>query len=80
MSELTLILSSTLRKYIEGYDPYTGHTMEFPLPATVRDVVAYFGIPHEGVHIIMVNNAHGTLDTPLTEKTRLALFPAVGGG
>lgn len=80
MAEITLILSSTLRKHIDGYDPYTGYTMEFPLPATVADVIAHLGISSADIHIIMVNNAHATLQTPLEDKARLALFPAVGGG
>lgn len=80
MAVFTLVLSSSLRKYVEGYDPYTGKEAEFVPPATVKDIVEQLGIPVNEVSIIMVNNAHATMDTKVSDKCRLALFPPVGGG
>lgn len=80
MATLTLILSATLRKYVENYDPYTGQEVAFSEPLTVQEFIDTLGIPASEIHIIMMNNAHAHLDTILTDKARLALFPAVGGG
>lgn len=80
MPVFTLMLSTTLRKYVQNYDPHTGMQMEFDLPATVGDIIKHLGIPPHSIHIVMVNNVHGSLDTVVTDKSRVALFPAVGGG
>jgi molybdopterin converting factor small subunit len=52
-----------------------------PAPGlTVRDIVRGEGLGEQEVHIVMLNGAHGTLDSPLADGDRLGLFPPVGGG
>lgn len=52
-----------------------------PVPGlTVRDVVAGEGLGEAEIHIIMVNGAHATMDSRLSDGDRVGLFPPVGGG
>jgi molybdopterin synthase sulfur carrier subunit len=43
-------------------------------------VVAQAGIRAGDVFIVMVNSERATLDTPLADGDRLALFPPISGG
>lgn len=77
---LQVFLAATLRKYLPGYDAGTGHAMEVPEGAVVRDVARKLDIPPEEIKIVMVNGVGARLDTPLRGDERVALFPPVGGG
>ncbi|NTV43067.1 MAG: MoaD/ThiS family protein [Syntrophobacteraceae bacterium] len=77
---LQVFLAATLRKYLPGYDAGTGHPMEVPEGAAVRDVARRLAIPEEEIKIVMVNGVGAKLDTPLKGDERVALFPPVGGG
>jgi sulfur carrier protein ThiS len=77
---LQVFLAATLRKYLPGYDAGTGHPMEVPEGAAVRDVALKLGIPPEEIKIVMVNGVGARLTTLLRGDERVALFPPVGGG
>jgi len=70
---------------LERYAPMGGGAAaSFPLAVpdggTVGDVLSHLGIPREAVHLIFVNGLAQSLDSPLKEGDRLALFAPIGGG
>jgi sulfur-carrier protein len=77
---LQVFLSATLRKYLPHYNAATGHDLEVPQGATVREAARLLGIPENEVKLIMVNGINVGWDARLTGNERLAFFPPVGGG
>lgn len=77
---LKVLLAANLRKYVPGYDPATGHSVEAIPPVTVLELSRRLGIPREEVRLIMVNGVSADWDTRLEGDDRVALFPPVGGG
>jgi len=77
---LQIFLSATLRKYLQPYDPATGHNLAVPPGATVREVARLLAIPEEEVKLIMVNGISVGWDVKLSGNERVAFFPPVGGG
>jgi len=53
---------------------------DVPDGCTVGDIVHILGIPDETKKIIFINGVHGTVESVLQEKDRLAIFPPVAGG
>ena len=53
---------------------------EYPVGATVADVVADKGIPVAELGIMLINSRHVALDRELAEGDILAIFPLLGGG
>lgn len=53
---------------------------DVPDGCTVGDIVHTLGIPEETKKIIFINGVHGTVESVLQEKDRLAIFPPVAGG
>ena len=47
---------------------------------SVRDVVERLAIPEMEIHLVFVNGRVASLDQPLQDGDRLALFPPIGGG
>ena len=43
--------------------------------ALVEDLILLLGLPHDRVKMIMVNGKGATLDTPISDGNRVALFP-----
>lgn len=60
--------------------PLGSRYMNVPDGSTVGDIILDLGIPEEEKKIIFINGVHGTLETILKEKDRLAVFPPVAGG
>jgi molybdopterin converting factor small subunit len=58
----------------------TGFEIEARSGLTVRDVAAEAAIRPEDVAVVMINHHSATLDSPLADRDRLGLFPAVSGG
>ena len=56
------------------------HFTDVPDGSTVGDIILSLNIPEEEKKIIFVNGVHGTVDTVLRERDRLAIFPPVAGG
>jgi molybdopterin synthase sulfur carrier subunit len=48
--------------------------------ATVGDVLRHLAIPAEAVQLVFVNGLARSLDSPLEDGDRVALFAPVGGG
>jgi sulfur-carrier protein len=77
---LQVFLAATLRKYVTGYDPATGHSVEVPSGATIEEVAQLLGIPRDEVKLILLDGIGSRWETVLQGNERLAFFPAVGGG
>ena len=75
-----VILSATLRKYREDYDPLTGILVDVDPGTTVRDLIEKLGIPPDEVKLIMVDGVASSEDRLLQGEERVAFFPPVGGG
>jgi molybdopterin converting factor small subunit len=48
--------------------------------ATVRDAVAALGIPEENAGIVVCDDRHLELDSPLRDGAEVSLFPPLAGG
>jgi len=77
---VTVKLSSSLRTFVEGYDPFNGLTIDLRPNETVSQLLKRLGVPEEKVKIIMVDGRSASPDRVLTDGERLSLFPPVGGG
>jgi sulfur-carrier protein len=75
-----IFLSSTLRKYVAGYDPTLGVMKMIEAPMKLEDLCREMGIPVETVKIAMVDGRRVPLDHELHGEERIAFFPPVGGG
>lgn len=75
-------LSTTLRKYVPGYDPEQGLSLDIAPgeKLTCADIAARLGLPPAEIKFIMLNGRAKQLDAALGPDDRLAFFPAVGGG
>lgn len=77
---LTVLLSTTLRDYVPGYDPAGGVSMEVKSGTTVAEVCRKLKVPVGKVKIVMVDGRSRKLSHGLRGDERVALFPPVGGG
>lgn len=77
---LTVLLSSSLRTTVPGYDPVCGLTVDAVRGASVEEVCRTLGIDPAAVKIVMVDGRARPLDHRLEGNERIALFPPVGGG
>lgn len=77
---LKLFLSSTLRKYVPGYQNLEGINLKVDGEITVRELCRQMNIPGEEIKMVMVNGRSEPLDHLLMGDERVALFPALGGG
>jgi molybdopterin synthase sulfur carrier subunit len=77
---LTVMLSSTLRSFVPGYDPGGGVALKVEAGISVAEVCRLMNVPHDRVKIVMVNGRHRSMDHLLAGDERVALFPPVGGG
>ncbi|MBM4273402.1 MAG: MoaD/ThiS family protein [Deltaproteobacteria bacterium] len=77
---LQVFLNATLRRYVPGYDPYQGLSLEVAPGATVAQVINRLGLPPQEVTIIMVDGLRRDMDYTLQGNERLGLFPPIGGG
>ena len=77
---MKVFLSSTLRRYIPGYNPDKGHEIHVQNGTTVSNLCEQMNIPPDMVTIIMVDGRAEDLDHLLNGSERVHLFPAIGGG
>jgi molybdopterin synthase sulfur carrier subunit len=77
---LQVFLNATLRRYVPGYDPYQGLSLEMPPGSTVAQVLERLGLPLKEVTLILVDGRRREADFPLQGDERLGLFPPIGGG
>lgn len=77
--KLHIKLSSTLRKYVPDYNPYTGMEIETS-SHTPAELAASIGIPLQEIKFVMINGRHSLMESSLNCEDRVAFFPAIGGG
>ena len=75
-------LSTTLRRYVAGYDPEQGMWMDLAPgeQASALDLARRLGLPDKEIKFIILNGRNQPILTILKDNDRLAYFPAVGGG
>jgi molybdopterin synthase sulfur carrier subunit len=77
---LQIFLSSTLRRYIPGYNPVNGLKLDINRGITVADICRKISVPVDSLKIVIVNGKRQNLDYILEGNERIGLFPPVGGG
>uniref|UniRef100_A0A7C3V512 Thiamine biosynthesis protein ThiS n=1 Tax=Desulfobacca acetoxidans TaxID=60893 RepID=A0A7C3V512_9BACT len=77
---LQVFLNASLRRYVPGYDPYRGLTLEAPPGTAVSRLISQLGLPPEEVTLIMVNGIRRPPEYLLQGEERVGLFPPIGGG
>jgi len=77
---LKILLSSTLRKHVPGYDPAKGVILSPNKEITVAELCEQMNIPADRIKIIIVDGKNKSLAHLLTGAERVGLFPAMGGG
>lgn len=77
---ILVILSTTLRTCIPGYNPATGLTLEWEGPVSTGELAEKIGLPLREIKIVMRNGRHASLEEPVNDGDRVGYFPAVGGG
>lgn len=77
---LKIFLSSTLRKYLPGYDSSKGIEYTARGKIKVAELCQQLEIPVDQIKIVMVNGRSETVDYLLKGDERVGLFPPVGGG
>ena len=77
---ITVKLFASLGKYLPPGSQGRTATLTVADGATVGSVLAALGVPQAAAHLIMVNGAHRTWDTPLADGDTLTVFPPVAGG
>lgn len=53
---------------------------EYPVGATVMDIVKQLKLPDHILGIVLVNDVHGTINDQLRDGDTLALLPILDGG
>ena len=77
---LKILLSSSLRKYVPGYDPVKGISFSVDAEITVEELCERINIPCDRIKIVMVNGKSNPMDHVLKGSERIGLFPPIGGG
>jgi len=77
---LIILLSSTLRKYLPGYDPVKGISFFVDREITLEELCERINIPCDKIKIVMVNGKSKSMDHVLKGGERLGLSPPIGGG
>lgn len=75
---VTVELSTSLRRFVEGYRPETPPCL--PAGLTVDQAIAALGVPPGEVELAMVNRRAADRSRVLAEGDVLGLFPPLGGG
>lgn len=70
---ITVLLGGSLRN--EGGKGRQEFEVELPLRSRVEDLLHRLDLPLDRVKMIMVNGRGATLETPIREADRVALFP-----
>lgn len=77
---IKILLSSTLRKYVPGYDPVKGMSFSVDGEITVEELCELINIPSDRIKIVMVNGKSKSMNHVLKGGERVGLFPPIGGG
>jgi sulfur carrier protein ThiS len=76
---ITLKLFASLRRYLPEDCTGSACDLEVDPGTTVADVLARYGVPTEGI-VILVNGRSVDLDQALEEGDVMAVFHALAGG
>jgi molybdopterin converting factor small subunit len=77
---VNVMLSTTLRSCVPGYQPASGVTLEWTSPLSVRELAEKLNLPLDEIKIVMLNGRHASFEQKINDGDRVAYFPAVGGG
>ncbi|MFV1968268.1 MAG: MoaD/ThiS family protein [Pirellulaceae bacterium] len=77
MAQVKVNVYATLRSYVGGAPSVE---TDIQPGQTVRQLLEQLNIPPDQTRILFVNHRAATLDQPLHDGERVALFPAIGGG
>jgi molybdopterin converting factor small subunit len=70
---ITVLLGGNLRK--EAGEGHQEFELEITSGSQVEGLLSRLGLPQDRVKMIMVNGRGATLDTPIADGDRVALFP-----
>lgn len=74
--DIKLELLATLKRY----EPDTPDRFSIPAEISVRELIEILGIPEYEVNLVFLDGERGNLDSKLTGRERVCLFPPLGGG
>ncbi|MCL1939834.1 MAG: MoaD/ThiS family protein [Desulfovibrionaceae bacterium] len=77
---VTVLLSTTLRLSVPGYDPAKGLSLDWERPISTGALAEKIGLPLKEIKIVMLNGRHANLEQMVNDGDRVSYFPAVGGG
>ncbi|HDP79275.1 MAG TPA: hypothetical protein ENN21_00365 [Spirochaetes bacterium] len=80
MITVRLKLSGLMAKYYKTSPRAKMESAELSDNATVTDLVDYYEIPREKVHLVVVNRERGEMDTVLRDGDEVWLLPLAHGG
>jgi len=75
-----IMLSTTLRSAVPGYDPAQGLSIPWNEPLTTGQLAKKIGLSVEEIKVIMLNGRHAGFEQEIHDNDRVSYFPAVGGG
>lgn len=73
-------LSSTLRNYVQDYEPRAGLELAYAQQQTATELARSLGLPLAEIKFVMINGRYAPMASILRDGDRVAYFPAVGGG
>lgn len=82
------ILATSMKVTVECYgamrdylpDPSGRETVVETAGGTVADVVEALGAPRRLIHLVLVDESQATLETEVSDGSRVTLMPAFAGG
>ena len=77
---IKVLLSSTLRRSVSGYDPVKGINLTESREITVKDLCKKINVPVNKVKIVIIDGKIESTDYILKGNERVGLFPPLGGG
>ncbi|MDR2825794.1 MAG: MoaD/ThiS family protein [Deltaproteobacteria bacterium] len=77
---VNVILSTTLRNCVPGYQPAIGLSLEWTKALSVRELAEKLNLPLDEIKIVMLNGRHASFEHKIHDGDRIGFFPAVGGG
>ena len=77
---ITVKLYGTLCKWVPGYDPGTGCTVQLTSPPTVADLIDHLGIPIESVGIVSVDGQLADKADVIPDRSMVKVFHPIFGG
>ena len=80
MIRVEVRLHASLERVCPGLKAGEALPLELQEETSIGRVTEELGIPKKGVHLVLVNGRTRTLDHPLSDGDRVAIFPPVGGG